>query len=943
MKQITTGVIQVSKEGLVLGANADVATVFGFTSPIKEGTPIDAVWMQSVTPEGVPLQWGTLALPDPKSPEPATHKLIRSDNTTGYFIQATIVAPCSADAPYVVVVQAEPKDLYLSPAVIDHYATMMENIRVGIVVNDPDGIITYCNPQTCRIIGVHSSELLGRSIEHTAWRTILPDGADAMPDDLPPIISMKTGNKVKGVVLGVYNPSLDTHRWINIESVPIKDKDGTVLEICNYLEDISEIIQDKEALSHNEARLISILNAIPEGILAIDKNGNIALSNDKMAEVLGYTKQELSDKHFLSLVPEEHRQQQTDFIHRYFSDETTREKARQSQRSVARHKGGHEVPVEVTLSLVNFSNHDYMLVSVKDITAKILADSMLEESEVRYQELIENSHDIIQSVNAEGRFIFVNKAWKDKLGYNDKDIAELSIFDIIHEESLEHCTATFMRVLGGEEARDMNIIFQGKNGEKIYATGDAIPRMLDGKAIATHTYFRDISDQIANKQLIESLSRFPDENPSPVLRLQSNGELTYANPSATRQLGVSNGQRKDSAICDQLYELLLQAKEVKSFTIVRIMELNDRSFNVTATYIPEYDYANFYLLDVTDSLQAQFKIRESEEKYRGIIENMELGLMEVDTEERIIRVYDYFCKMTGYTEQDLLGRNAADTFLMPDDIESMKSVANSRQEGIQSIYEMRIRRKDGSIFWALISGSPIKDVSGKVIGSIGIHYDITNIKRLELKLQETKTRLEALLDSQTTYVLRLDPSGTIVYNNVKYSTDFHWIYSLNDNQIADMSTTVAPENRDLLQLTIENALARPGKVEQVELEMWNIDHSTKTVLWEFVCLANMSGQPFEIQASGIDISSRKIAELSMQSQIKVLREVALISSHETRRPIANILGLIPIIEESKDNSLKKRAMEYLKRDISSLDDVVRSIVRRIEEEEARHKGQSLLN
>ena len=62
--------------------------------------------------------------------------------------------------------------------------------------------------------------------------------------------------------------------------------------------------------------------------------------------------------------------------------------------------------------------------------------------------------------------------------------------------------------------------------------------------------------------------------------------------------------------------------------------------------------------DVTEKRQVQKAILESEEKYRGIIENMELGLLEVDTEHMILRPYKRFCEMMGYTAKELLHQNA---------------------------------------------------------------------------------------------------------------------------------------------------------------------------------------------------------------------------------------------------------------------------------------------
>lgn len=146
--------------------------------------------------------------------------------------------------------------------------------------------------------------------------------------------------------------------------------------------------------------------------------------------------------------------------------------------------------------------------------------------------------------------------------------------------------------------------------------------------------------------------------------------------------------------------------------------------------------------DVTEQRRVQKKIQNSEEKYRGIIENMQLGLLEVDNEHTILRAYDSFCKMTGYKEEELLGKNAM-TVLLPSDLkENMLREDTERSNGRQSIYETRILKKGGEEIWVLVSGAPIFDEHGVVTGSIGIHYDITRRKNLEEQLREARNQAE---------------------------------------------------------------------------------------------------------------------------------------------------------------------------------------------------------
>lgn len=132
----------------------------------------------------------------------------------------------------------------------------------------------------------------------------------------------------------------------------------------------------------------------------------------------------------------------------------------------------------------------------------------------------------------------------------------------------------------------------------------------------------------------------------------------------------------------------------------------------------------------------------SELKYKTIIENMELGLLEVDNNHIIQRAYPSFCQMVGYTPKELEGKNALEVLVTPDEMHFVQAEAQKRLLGQTNIYETRIRHKNGHLIWVLLSGTPIYNKAGEVVGSIGIHYDISDIKNLQHNLE--RARQEAI-------------------------------------------------------------------------------------------------------------------------------------------------------------------------------------------------------
>ncbi|HAA17578.1 MAG TPA: hypothetical protein DCP28_01935, partial [Cytophagales bacterium] len=146
--------------------------------------------------------------------------------------------------------------------------------------------------------------------------------------------------------------------------------------------------------------------------------------------------------------------------------------------------------------------------------------------------------------------------------------------------------------------------------------------------------------------------------------------------------------------------------------------------------------------DITAEKQAQIALGLSEEKYRGIMENMQLGLLEVDNDDIIVRAFPAFCDMTGYVEEELLGKDANEVFLDEKNLAIMQAANEERRDGKHSVYEIQIKKKDGTQFWVLISGAPIKNSDEEVIGSIGIHYDLSDRKALEVDLKRAQEAAE---------------------------------------------------------------------------------------------------------------------------------------------------------------------------------------------------------
>ncbi len=130
-----------------------------------------------------------------------------------------------------------------------------------------------------------------------------------------------------------------------------------------------------------------------------------------------------------------------------------------------------------------------------DITDRRRAELARIVSEERFRDLFENATDLIQAVTPEGRFVYVNPAWMKTLGYDRTDIQSLTIADVIHPDSLEHCMRVFQALLTGHPVPRTEAQFRTRKGRSIWVEGQLSCKFEDGRPTTTRGIFRDITVQ----------------------------------------------------------------------------------------------------------------------------------------------------------------------------------------------------------------------------------------------------------------------------------------------------------------------------------------------------------------------------------------------------------------------------------------------------------------
>lgn len=401
-----------------------------------------------------------------------------------------------------------------------------------------------------------------------------------------------------------------------------------------------------------------------------------------------------------------------------------------------------------------------------ETVARREAQNYAERSKFRLQQIIDSAMDGVVTIDEEGRVVAWNKMAEHIFGYSavevmGEELSELIVpeaFREAHNRGMKHFLATGE---GPVLNKRIEIVALNRAG-KVFPVELSIAPLKFDDGYHFNAFIRDISrrkadeeqverTQIRLKSLIQNMQAgilLEDENRTVVLTNQYFCDLFQIPAEPQQMIGMdctnaaetSKGLFAEPGVFVEEVNMALAERKLR---VNEPMAMADGR-QLERDYIPlvsDGRYLGHLWLyrDVTERYRSQEALRRSEEKYRGILENLDLGLMEVNAQNVIVRAYDRFCEMTGYTEEEIIGRDADEVFVHDQESRSIIDRQNARRkEGKPGVYEMQIRRKDGNIIWVLVGGAPIFDEKDQVIGSIGVHYDVTQQKEIAEKLAQAK-------------------------------------------------------------------------------------------------------------------------------------------------------------------------------------------------------------
>lgn len=634
--------------------------------------------------------------------------------------------------------------------------TITANIGVGVYIVQ-QGKFVYTSPIYRKLTGYAEHELIGvNSLEY-----VHPEDKDKVRQQAIKCLKGESSDSYEYRYIKKNGEIM----WI-LEMITSIVYHGKRAALGSFM-DITARKHMEEALRQSEERYRTIIEDIEEGYYEVDLQGNFTFASDSICATLGYTREELIGMSYKNYVPNE----QFDYVYNIFKKVYETGKPIKSYSLINIRKNGERIHVED--SVAPLSDKDGKIIGFKgitrDITQRKIMEEILQKSEDYFREITENSSDVIIITESNGNIKYCSRSVERCLGYKPEELTGKNAFNFIYADDLPRAANDYSKAIQTKDTaipNEFRVVHKDGSVRLFEGLGK---NLLDNPSVAgfimnirdvTERKHLEIQKEAAQKSLRESEEKYRtilEKMEEGLFELDLKGNITFVNDAECRKLGYSreeltgmnyrqfqdeNTAKKTRQIFSEVYKKeepiqlldveIIRKNGSKAFNEISVSLLKDKQGKATGF--------RGISRDVTVRRQMEEMIRQSEEKYRTIINEVDEWYFEIDLAGNVIFVNDAIVRSVGYPPERLIGLN-------------YKSFTSEERSGevfkiFRQVYETREPIKnfpyefvlpDGKITFFELSVFPKLDDQGKVVGFRGVGHDVTERKRTEEQLNYIAT------------------------------------------------------------------------------------------------------------------------------------------------------------------------------------------------------------
>jgi two-component system cell cycle sensor histidine kinase/response regulator CckA len=633
----------------------------------------------------------------------------------------------------------------------EEQSVILNSISEHVIYQDMDNRILWANRAAADSVNLTIDEITGRFC-YEIWNQ------RESPCEGCPIVEARNTGEIKENEMR----TPDGRVWF-IRGYPLKDKEGNINGCVEVTTDITEWKRTEEAYH-------SLVDQSLQGLFII-QNSRIVFVNPAFVQISGYSEEEIltfGPGEIFEIIHPEDRHLPLNQLHNIIHGEPIASSI--ELRGVL--KDGSSRWLQLSLAVIEFQGKPATQATIIDIHDRKVADDALRRERDRAQMYLDMAGVLFIAVDPKGQITMINRKASEVLGFTEDELLGKNYFDTCIPENLrDNMRENFRAIMSGEiEPKSFveNAILTKDGVERIISWHSARLYDDEGNVIGGLTTGEDITERkVAEEALKKSGEQFRllvEDTADWVWEVDQEFKFTYSNSSVEDILGYTAGQ----IIGRELWDLIEPSEVEEIQTTFSEKGNQNRSFRSLVNHFFHRD-GNTLLLetssrpifdetsqvigyrgvcrDITQRMIADEILKQSEARYRALVETSPDAITVTDPEGNITLVNDRTIKLLGYDAiEELIGKSCFD-FVVPEerkrsieDIESLKETSLTKPEQFTLIH------KDGSTFPAEISASILYGAEGKPSGYILVTRDITERKKAEEELEEAKARAEFFTD-----------------------------------------------------------------------------------------------------------------------------------------------------------------------------------------------------
>ncbi len=775
----------------------------------------------------------------------------------------------------------------------ERFRQIFQQGPLGIMLSALDHHIEFVNPQFCKMLGYTEQEL--RSMDYRDY---------TFPEDVQ-IDEPNLEKLVKGE-LDYYSREKRTIKknkeimWESLTVTLLRDKSGNPLGFLAMIEDITQRKSAEETIAGEAIRRRILVEQSRDGIVILDQDGNVFEANQRFAEMLGYTMEEMKQLHVFDWEYQYPKEQVVEMIR------TVDEKGDHFETR-HRRKDGTTYDVEISTNGAIFGGQKLIFCVCRDITERKRMEQAIRESEEKFSKAFVSSPAIvaITTIN-DGRFVEVNDTYLQTTGNTREEVIGKNSVQLNAWADPQE-RRRMLRILKeqGRVSKE-EFRFRMKSGEIRTWLFSAEPITFGGEECLIGVSV-DITERKRTEEDLErereDIKLVMDTSRALIWYKDINGKFLRVNRAFAEALNMSEKDFMGKTVFDIYSKDIAQSMTnddrevlVSGSPKLNIIEQYESAAGlrwVQTDKVPVLDKNGKpvaiigFAQDITERKQAEDTIKESEEKFNTAF-HASLNLMAIITrgEGRIIDANEAFCHSTGYKSKELIGHSVLELNLWNNPEQRSDFNQTIATKGRLENKEILLRTKTGEIRTFLFSAKPVtlRGVACMVIAAL----DISERKQAEEAIKESEERFRTLFETMAQGVIYHDAEGRVISANLAAQQ----ILGLTLEEMIG-KTSLDPKRKRLREDGSEFpseehpsiVALRTGKpVNNVIMAVYNpVDKNYRWILNSAIPeFRRGEKKPYRVYTTFTDITGRKQAEERINYLNQTLRSIRNINQLITR-------------------------------------------------------------